>query len=143
MHPLVLPLAAAALAATACCWSDNHRSATTFAEQAAWGETLFARHCAECHGDSGEGDEAPRVVGLDMGALPTNPPATRRVRTMRFVTVGDVADFVVANMPAKRPTSVTNDEKLAILAFDLQANGIDAGPEPLTMARARTLVIPR
>src|SRR5687768_7323691 len=47
----------------------------TFSEQAAAGQQLYGAHCAECHGSSGEGTKAPRVVGLDQGALPLDPPA--------------------------------------------------------------------
>jgi cytochrome c len=78
------------------------RAPATFAEQTAHGQAVYAQHCAKCHGDNGEGDEGPRVVGLAQGALPLDPPPDRKVRRTRFVTVGDVADFVVANMPPKK-----------------------------------------
>ena len=129
----------------ACSSPDARATAmpVSFADQVAFGQDLFAMHCASCHGKAGEGDKAPRVVGLAQGALPLDPPASRKVRKNRFVTVGDVAEFVVANMPAKKPGSLTTEQYLAILAFDLKANGIDLGREPLTMAKARELVIPR
>jgi cytochrome c len=145
---LVLSVTAALAAAAAGCRSDAAARSpsappATFPEQVALGQSLYARHCAECHGDAGEGDEAPRVVGLAQGALPLDPPPGRKVRTTRFVTVADVAEFVVANMPPKRAGSLSTDEYLAVLAFDLKANGIDLGREPLTLDQARGLVIPR
>jgi mono/diheme cytochrome c family protein len=119
---------------------------TTFAEQVAMGQTLYAQNCANCHGSSGAGGKAPRVVGLKEGALPLDPPAERQLRKSRFVTVGDVASFAVANMPPKKAGStagtLTADQYWAILAFDLHANGIDL-PSPLTPAAAATLTIPR
>jgi mono/diheme cytochrome c family protein len=115
----------------------------SFADQVAQGQTLYAGNCAKCHGDAGQGtDKAPRVVGLKEGALPLDPPATRQARKSRFVTVADVAEFTVANMPPKKAGSLTNDQYWAILAFDLHANGIDL-PSPLTPEVAKTLTIPR
>jgi S-disulfanyl-L-cysteine oxidoreductase SoxD len=115
----------------------------SFTEQVAQGQKLYADNCASCHGDAGEGgSKAPRVVGLKDGALPLDPPADRQYRKTKFVTVADVAEFTVANMPPKKAGSLTNDQYLAILAFDLHANGIDL-PSPLTMDAAKTLTIPR
>ena len=38
---------------------------TMDAEQIALGERVFVRHCAECHGDAGQGDPNWRQVGSD------------------------------------------------------------------------------
>jgi mono/diheme cytochrome c family protein len=114
----------------------------TFADQVAAGQALYGKNCAECHGAAGQGDTAPRVVGLKEGALPLEPPADRKFRKTRFVTVADVAEFAVANMPPKKGGSLTADEYWAILAFDLHANGIDLDKK-LTPDVAATLTIPR
>ncbi|HEX6243721.1 MAG TPA: c-type cytochrome [Polyangiales bacterium] len=113
-----------------------------FTAQAARGQRLYAEHCAECHGLSGQGNTAPRLVGLDEGALPLEPPASRNVRDTEFVTAGDVAEFVVANMPPGKGGSLSADEYLAILAFDLKANGVMLEGE-LDLERAGSLTIPR
>jgi len=119
---------------------------TTFAEQVALGQTVYGASCASCHGASGEGGKAPRLVGLKEGALPLDPPATRQFRKTPFVTVGDVATFAVQYMPPKKsgaPASkLSADQYWAVVAFDLHANGIDL-PAPLTPAQAATLTIPR
>lgn len=115
----------------------------TFADQVALGQTLYGQHCASCHGDSGQGtDKAPRVVGLDQGALPLKAPDSRKVRKEDFVTVGDVAKFVVMNMPADDPGSLSQEQYLAILAFDLKANGVTLD-QKLSLDLANTLTIPR
>lgn len=115
----------------------------SFADQVAQGQKLYADNCANCHGDSGQGTaKAPKVVGLKDGALPMDPPADRKYRKSKFVTVADVAEFTVANMPPGKAGSLTNDQYWAILAFDLHANGIDL-PSPLTPEAAKTLTIPR
>ena len=114
----------------------------SFTEQVGQGQALYAQNCASCHGASGQGDKAPRVVGLKDGALPLDPPADRQVRKSQFVTVADVAQFVVANMPPKKAGSLTGEQYWAILAFDLHANGVDL-KAPLTPELATTLTIPR
>ena len=115
---------------------------TAFQIQAGRGQVLFGRHCAECHGANGQGDVGPRLVGLDEGALPLDPPPTRQVRTGQFVTVADVAEFAMDNMPPGQGGSLSDDEYLAIIAFDLRANGIDLEQE-LDLELAESLTIPR
>jgi S-disulfanyl-L-cysteine oxidoreductase SoxD len=114
-----------------------------FAQQAKAGETLYGAHCASCHGPNGNDGKAPPVVGLKQGALPLEPSKKSKLRTMPFKTVGDVAAFVVKTMPPKAPGSLSADEYDAILAYDLQANGIDLGDKKLDAALAATLEIPR
>jgi cytochrome c len=97
---------------------------TARADQADDGGKLYAKHCARCHGDAGQGSKkAPPVVGKD--ALPLDPPKGAKVRTTQFHTAQDVAAFVATKMPANKPGSLQADEYYAILAFDLKANGVD------------------
>lgn len=113
----------------------------TFAEQVTAGQTLYGEKCASCHGAGGEGTaQGPRVVGLDKGALPLDPPATAKVRKSQFKTVADVAAFAVANMPADKPGSLKESEYWSILAFDLKANGVTLDKK-LTMEVAKATAI--
>lgn len=114
----------------------------TFAEQVSLGQTLYGANCAECHGAGGEGDTAPRLVGLKEGALPLDPPADRKFRKEKFVTVADVATFAVTHMPPKKVGSLSAEQAWAIVAFDLKANGIEL-PQKLTPEVAQGLTIPR
>jgi mono/diheme cytochrome c family protein len=128
--------------------ASNEAAATpapaTFAEQVTLGQTLYGANCSKCHGASGEGTaDAPAVVGLDKGALPLDPPAKAKYRKSQFKTVADIADFVVKNMPPNKGGSLSTEEYLAILAFDLKANGIDLGDKKLDLALAGTLDVPR
>jgi len=122
--------------------SETMATPATFAEQVTWGGRLYGEHCANCHGDSGQGTaDAPSVVGLTTGALPLEPrPGSDR--TSQFVTVSDIGRFVVANMPPRAPGSLHPEEYWAILAFDLSANGITL-EQPLTAELATTLAVPR
>jgi len=122
--------------------AEAAKEAHTFEQQVHAGQTLFTLHCANCHGGVGQGKSAPRLVGLKEGALPLDPPADRKFRTGKFVTVADVADFAVHNMPPKTPGSLTPDVYWAILAFDLHANGLDL-KQKLTPEVAKATKIPR
>jgi cytochrome c len=114
----------------------------SFAEQVALGGALYGENCGGCHGPSGEGGEAPRLVGLAEGALPLEPRPSAKVRKVRFETVADVAGFVVENMPPDAPGSLESEQYFAILGFALNANGIQL-QQKLDAALAPTLTIPR
>jgi cytochrome c len=137
------PAAAPSGAVPADAAAASAASATTFTAQAQAGVELYGKYCAGCHGAHGNDGKAPPVVGLAAGALPLAPPPGAKSRTTQFKTVGDVADFVVKSMPPKAPGSLSADEYYAILAFDLQANGIDLGDKKLDAALAQSLEIPR
>ena len=154
MNPLVvssMAAAVAALLALGCGGSTPSEEPNSpgaaaepasFAEQVSLGQTLFAEHCAHCHGSSGQGGDGPRLVGLELGALPLDPPPSATLRKTQFKTVADVATFVVANMPPDEPGSLSGEEYYSVLAFDLSANGI-ALDAKLDAALAATLEIPR
>jgi cytochrome c len=104
-------------------------------DQATEGGKLFAKHCARCHGDAGQGGKkAPPVVGKD--ALPLDPPKGAKLRKAQFHTAQDVAEFVSTKMPANKPGSLKPDEYYAILAFDLKANGVDVTGKKIDPASA-------
>lgn len=113
-------------------------SPTPASEQIAQGAKLYAQHCSGCHGDAGQGVKGPPVVGAQ--ALPKDPPATAKKRSAEFRTALDVGQFVMANMPANAPGSLKPEEYLAILAFDLKANGVTLD-QPLTLERAGEIVL--
>lgn len=115
-----------------------------FSAQALKGATVFEGNCARCHGvlGQGEGGEGPKLVGLGNGALPFDPPPGAKKRTMQFRTVGDVARFVMKNMPGDEPGTLTETDYFRVIAFDLRANGIDLD-QHLDMAYADTIVIAR
>jgi cytochrome c len=120
----------------------SEQPAATFQEQAQRGAVVYGKRCASCHGDAGQGGaHAPAVVGA--GALPLDPPSGAKFRKARFVTVADVAEFVTKNMPPNAPGSLSGEDYINVLAFDLKANGIDLGDKKLDGALATTLVIPR
>lgn len=116
-------------------------SPPTFEAQVERGGGLYGDHCAECHGDAGQGTNlAPAVVGED--ALPLEPPAERQVRTAEFRTALDVFVFADEYMPGEDPGSLPDEDMVDILAFALFANGIELD-EPLGFDNAQSIVIHR
>lgn len=105
------------------------------------GQELYGANCAKCHGDAGQGtDKGPAVVGVATGALPRAPRAGAK-RTVEFRTAGDILSWMSVNMPGDKPGSLPAEDYLAILAFDLSANGVELGETPLTAEAAATMVI--
>ena len=152
MQPFHAPLFLVSLALASACGgtppdaksSENaaQPAATTFAEQVTRGADVYGARCSKCHGKGGEGTaDAPAVVGPS--ALPLDPPSSAKVRKSRFVTVADVAAFVTEYMPGDAPASLSADDYFAVLAFDLEANGVDLKDQKLDAAVAASLSIPR
>jgi mono/diheme cytochrome c family protein len=152
MKPTSLPaLAFASLTFAVACGGSEPRPATpapepapaptSNADLAKRGGELYGANCAKCHGDAGQGtDKGPAVVGVAAGALPRAPRAGAK-RTVEFRTAGDILAWMSEYMPGDAPGSLTAEEYLAILAFDLTANGVELGAEPFTAERAAAMVI--
>lgn len=102
---------------------------TTFAEQVTAGRPLFAQRCAGCHGASGEGSFAPRLIGREKGALAS------------FTDAGDLADYVIRFMPPGRAGTLPREEYFSIVAFTVDANGIAAGDALLTDESASNVAL--
>ena len=133
------------------CHESSHTSSSPSATQASGSATasnqvehgaqLFAANCAKCHGDAGQGTEdAPPLVGK--GALPLDPRPDQKLRKTSFHTVMDVANFATKEMPPKASAraKLTTDDYWAILAFDVDANGIKL-KEPLGPNNAKSIVL--
>lgn len=146
-HKIGLGIVASFLFAIGCAHGSGSGSgvgsvaATDAKSQAAQGATLYVDHCGTCHGDGGQGTPggAPPVVGKD--ALPLEPPASAKYRNAMFHTARDVFDFVKANMPAKAPGTLSQDQYLAIIAFDLSANGVDLSGKPTFTPESLSAVV--
>ena len=108
-------------------------------DQVAAGGKLYGAKCAACHGASGEGADAPPLVGK--AALPLDPPAGAKFRKTQFHTGADVFAFVKATMPPSKPGSLPDEEYAAILAFDLKANGVDLTGKHVDTSTAASFVL--
>ena len=118
--------------------SEAASSASPVAAQAARGAELYGMHCAHCHGAQGQGtNKGPAVVGPD--ALPLHAEAGAE-RKVEFRTALDVFNWVKVAMPGDDAGSLSAEEYVAILAFDLKANGVKLD-RPLDAELAKELVL--
>lgn len=99
------------------------------AAQAAQGASLFAAHCAQCHGQNLEGQAGPQLAGSDFMA------------SWSGKTADDLYYVMSTQMPLDAPGSLQPNEYLAILAFVLQKNGLPAGDAPLQQANLKAITI--
>src|SRR3954465_14701197 len=108
--PLLLVAACGGPASDAQSGHDAAQAApANFSEQVTRGTEVYTARCAKCHGKAGEGSPGvPAVVGPT--ALPLDPPSRAKFRKTQFVTVADVAEFVVKNMPADAPGTLSEED---------------------------------
>ena len=104
---------------------------------AASGAPVYAAQCAVCHGPSGEGGVADRLVGHDPESTPPFGPRYEAWRAGREdvpFSVGNywpyattLFDYVRRAMPSDAPGSLAPDEVYGLVAWILAENGIIAG----------------
>jgi mono/diheme cytochrome c family protein len=109
------------------------------------GADLFAKECADCHGDRGEGlAQAPAVLGpgglpvyprdsAGAGSLAINDPEQLRIRQQTrpagapwrdpFRTAQDLFGFLKTHPAKKRAEGVAPDDYWALVTFMLAAHG--------------------
>ena len=124
------------------------------------GTPLYLRHCASCHGRTGEGGSAEPLVG---NAPETAPPFGPRYEEWRGdgddvpFTVGNywpyattLFDYIRRAMPSNAPGTLSSDEIYALTAWLLAENGIietDAAMNATTLPQvampARDVFVPQ
>ncbi len=85
------------------------------------GEAVFAKHCASCHGDRGQGHPMDRLVG-GAGTIATKRPVKTVGSFWPYATT--LFDFVRRAMPFDAPQSLSSSETYAVCAYILFLNGI-------------------
>ncbi|MCY4598301.1 MAG: cytochrome c, partial [Acidobacteria bacterium] len=111
---------ASVLATEAAAQQPEREPAQYTAEQADAGLAAYRQHCATCHGEN-----------LDDG--PFAPPLRGTAFRAKWYTRSVEALFTetATTMPQDRPDSLGDETYTDLIAFLLQENGIEAGPEPL------------
>lgn len=116
--PLVL-LVGATLDVSAAVWGRSPQAAAPSGysytpEQAERGRTVYAAHCAMCHGtDMAGADEFPSLTGARFDSHWRNRPA-------------DLYSKVKLSMPQDDPGSLSPADATAVVAAILHANGVPA-----------------
>ena len=85
------------------------------------GRAIFAARCARCHGERGQGDVGPTLVG-GRGTLGTPRPLKTVGSFWPYATT--VWDYVNRAMPFDEPGLLKPPEVYALVAYVLNLNGI-------------------
>ena len=85
------------------------------------GAAIFAEKCSACHGEDGQGNLGPRLVG-GHGTIATAEPVRTVGSYWPYATT--IFDFVRRAMPLIEPRSLTDEEVYALTAHLLRMNGI-------------------
>ena len=93
---------------------------TYTAEQAERGKAAYAKHCSGCHGEDGKGGKATPLVG-DLFMMHWESKSVEEL----FHKTRDT-------MPRGTPATVSDKDKLDIVAYVLQQNSFPAGKADLT-----------
>ncbi len=81
----------------------------TFGQLADAGALVFAARCAPCHGDLGQGNLGPALIGENAGFDD-------------YGTAQGLLNFISIAMPQDAPGSLTREEYLHVLSFLLVSN---------------------
>jgi mono/diheme cytochrome c family protein len=90
--------------------STTSSDSSTYGQFAGAGATVFAAHCAKCHGDNGQGVTAPTLIGS--GA-----------QLGKYSNSQGLLNFYKLAMPFDAPGSLSSQDYLNILAFLMVQNG--------------------
>ena len=96
------------------------------------GKEVYARICAECHGDKGQGSESVPLVG-GIGSLTTDKPLKTVGSYWPYATT--LFDYVRRAMPFQATKSLSADEIYAVSAYILSLNGV-VGPDDVLDAQS-------
>src|SRR5436853_1579161 len=87
------------------------------------GRAIFAARCARCHGERGQGDVGPTLVG---GRGTLAPPRPLKTVGSFWPYATTVWDYVNRAMPFDEPGLLKPPEVYAVVAYLLNINGIVA-----------------
>src|SRR5262249_11433943 len=132
---IVVLIAASALA-SGVCWKIYAQSAVPVftPAQSDAGRTAYAQNCASCHGDNlDDGQFGPALRGNEFRTRWSDK------------TLDELFTYVSTKMPPDRAGALENKTYATLLAYLLEANGIQPGNRELSTEQdqLRTLTLPR
>ena len=101
------------------------------------GASLFAKHCAACHGRDGRGASAEELTGA---SRPLDRPDADKTIGSYWPYATTVFDFVRRAKPMNAPGTLDANDVYALSAWLLHANGViaaDAVMDPQTLPAVR------
>ena len=99
------------------------------AVQADIGASVYAEQCLVCHLDDLRGSfEAPELAGANFRSTWGARPVT------------DLVNLVASTMPPQAVGSLTTEEVAGVVAYLLQANGVEPGTSGLSVASGSTVI---
>jgi mono/diheme cytochrome c family protein len=101
-------------------------------EQAARGQVAYTKGCASCHGEDLKG-----VAGTNAAVL----VGDRFLDRWREDDLGELFRFLQISMPSRAASTMTDEAKLDVMAYLLQANKFPAGSTELTAATADNILL--
>lgn len=111
--------------------SSAHAASGSGDNQVAAGQAVYLKHCARCHGEKGEGIDAPALIGEPANRLQSYPTAATLYRYVRFL------------MPLDGPDSLPEKDYWAVVAYLLVRNGVIRENVPVGPETAEQIVIKR
>lgn len=108
-------------------------------QQAQRGQKLFTESCAVCHGPAGDGGRVPQRFGALAGRRV--PSVVGPNALANFQTASDLFRYAQQRMPLDDPGSLTDEQYLAVTAWLLERDGVEANGEPLTPESAAQVPI--
>ena len=99
------------------------------ATQVAVGRAVYLNHCARCHGEQGEGIDAPALMGESSNRLQGFLTAASLYRYLRFL------------MPLDDPGGLPEEDYWAVLAYLLVQNGVIEESVPVGPDTAEQIAI--
>jgi cytochrome c len=103
------------------------------------GQRVFQQRCASCHGATGEGGAAGRLVGR---AEWTDGPPNPKTVGSYWPYATTLYDYTVRAMPQDRPGSLTADETYAVIAYILNLNEIVPADAVMNATTLPAVVMP-
>jgi mono/diheme cytochrome c family protein len=108
-HAFFLTIALLALVVAAAAWAARPTVTIAATDQTERGKGTFQSICSKCHGDQGQGDKGPRLIGSPNGLS-------------GYQTARGLFDFASTQMPFDNPGTLKEQEYWDVLAFVLDAN---------------------
>jgi mono/diheme cytochrome c family protein len=95
------------------------------------GRDVYLKHCARCHGEKGEGIDAPALIDETASRLQSYPTAATLFQYIRIL------------MPLDAPGSLSEGDYWAVVAYLLVRNGVIEENVPVGPETAERIMIRR